>query len=275
MGSEREVTQHYGDSGLITRIFAGLEAAGADLNNLTPEDLSPVDEFHLGGRKATIHAVSKLPLNKDSHVLDIGCGIGGTARFIASETGCRVTGIDLTPEYISTAQILNSRTGLADQVTCEIANALNMPFDEATFDVATTFHVAMNISERGKLYSEIARVLKPGGVFCLYDIMKKGDEPIDFPVPWAHSAATSHLTTPDEMLVHLEAAGFEVEEVEDRTNFALEVIKQGLAARTEGPPPLGVHLLMGAGAPEKVKNTRNNVQAGRMAPVQMIARRVG
>ncbi|MBT7943747.1 MAG: class I SAM-dependent methyltransferase, partial [Alphaproteobacteria bacterium] len=172
MNFEQAVTQHYGDTDLISRIFDGLEASGANLDQLTPEDLAPVDEFHLGGRAATAHAVAKLPINKDSHVLEIGCGIGGSARFIASEIGCRVTGIDLTPEYVSAAQILNNRIGLGNQVTYEIGSALDMPFEATTFDAATTFHVAMNIADRDTLYSEIARVLRPNGILCLYDIMK-------------------------------------------------------------------------------------------------------
>ncbi len=269
---ETAVARHYGDAGLLARIYAGLEAAGADLNHLQPEDLAPVDEFHLGGREATAYAVSKMSLSKDSHVLDIGCGIGGAARFIAQQTGCRVTGIDLTPEFISTAEILTKQTGLKDKVTFKIASALAMPFESETFDAAVTFHVAMNIPDRAGLYGEIARVMKPGATLCLFDVMRKNDEAIAFPVPWAQSEETSHLTTPDEMLTLLDDAGLKVEEVEDRTEFALEFFRRRPAAGGDGPPPLGTHLLMGASAPEKFKNTLDNMENGHIAPVQMLAR---
>ena len=149
---ESAVAQHYGDTDLLARILAGLEAAGADLNHLQPDDLAPVDEFHIGGRKGTAHAVEAMSLNKDQHVLDIGCGIGGSARYIASQVGCRVTGIDLTPEYITAAKTLTGLTGLDGKVSYEVASALAMPFESKTFDAAITIHVAMNIPERVALY---------------------------------------------------------------------------------------------------------------------------
>ncbi|NQU59564.1 MAG: methyltransferase domain-containing protein [Rhodospirillales bacterium] len=273
---ESAVAQHYGNDNLVARIMAGLEAAGADINVLQMEDLAPVDEFHIGGREATKRAVAKMALGPDSRVLDIGCGIGGAVRYIADEFGCQVTGIDLTPEFISTAQALSIMTGQGDMARFEIASALDMPFDAAAFDAAVTFHVAMNIPDREGLYGEIARVLAPGGVLCIYDVMKKSDEPLSFPVPWSETPDTSHLTTPDEMLVLLTSAGFEVEYVEDRTNAAIEIFKQSeAAAANDGLPLLGVHLIMGPTAPQKFKNTRENIENGLIGPVLMVARRKG
>ena len=170
---ERAVAQHYGVTDLLERIFKGLEAAGTDLNCLQPEDLAPVDEYHIGGREATAHAIDKMSLSEDQHVLDIGCGIGGTARYMAEKIGCKVTGIDLTPEYISIAKTLTDLTGLGSKVTYKVASALDMPFESKTFDAVITIHVAMNIPERAALYSEIARVMKPGATLCIYDVMKK------------------------------------------------------------------------------------------------------
>ncbi len=270
---ENAVAQHYGDEDLLTRIFAGLEAAGADLSRLSPEDLAPVEEFHIGGRNATIHAVEKMSLSKDQRVLDVGCGIGGAARYIAAQARCAVTGIDLTAEYISIARALTDLTGLNDRVDFEVSNALAMPFSDATFDAAITLHVAMNIKRRDALYREIARVLKPGATFCLFDVMKKNDERLVFPLPWAISDDTSYLTTPEKMCSYLEDAGFEIWEVSDRTDFALDFFRESMAAAEKGPPPLGVHLVMGESASEKLMNVKSNIESGRIAPVQMIARR--
>jgi MPBQ/MSBQ methyltransferase len=270
---ERTVAQHYGVPDLLKSIFKGLEAAGTDLNYLQPEDLSPVDEYHIGGRKATAYALEKLSLNEDQHVLDIGCGIGGTARYIAEQIGCKVTGIDITPEYISIAKTLTDLTGLGSKVTYEIASALAMPFESKTFDAAITIHVAMNIPERAALYGEIARVMKPGATLCVYDVMKKSDESFSFPVPWAKSADTSHLTTPGEMRKLLNDAGFDVREVDDRTDFALNFFKQSLASAADGPPPLGIHLIIGSNAPEKLKNMQCNIENGCISVVQMIVER--
>ena len=270
---EDAVARHYGGEGLLAQIIAGLAASGKDADNLQPDDLAPVEEFHIGGRVATGHAVEKLAPQADHHVLDVGCGIGGTARFIADQIGCRVTGIDLTPEYIEVAQALTMRTGLADKVTFHTASALDMPFEDAAFDAAITIHVAMNIADRPGLYGEIARVMKSGARFCVYDVMKKSGEDITYPVPWAESSDTSHLTTPDEMQALLGGAGFDVIEVEDKTDFAIDFFSQSIAASADGPPPLGLHLLMGASAPVKFKNMLENVQNGRIAPVQIIASR--
>lgn len=270
---EQAVARHYGTEGLLARILAGLVAGGKDPDNLQPDDLAPVEEFHIGGRKATAHAVGKLALLEDHHVLDIGCGIGGTARFMAAQVGCRVTGIDLTQEYIDVARALTARVGLAGKVDFHVASALDMPFDDACFDAAITIHVAMNIADRAGLYGEIARVMKPGARLCIYDAMTKSEGDIVYPVPWAWSAETSHLTTPDETRALLNGAGFDVIEVEDRTDFAIEFFHRSRAATAGGPPPLGLHLLMGASAPEKSRNMLENVQSGRIAPVQIIARR--
>lgn len=270
---ECAVTRHYGDEDLLARILAGLEASGVDLKRLQPDDLAGVDEFHIGGRKATTQAVEKMSLSKDMHVLDIGCGIGGAARYIAAQTGCTVTGIDLTPEYISIAKTLTELTGLDDRVNFEHANALAMPLSDAKYDAAITLHVAMNIRERSMLYREIARVLKHGATLYIFDVMKKNDEALAFPVPWASSDETSYLTTPDEMCILLDNAGFEVQEVGDRTDFALEFFRDSIAAAGNGPPPLGIHLVMGKSASEKFGNVLRNIESGCIAPVQMIARR--
>jgi len=272
---EAAVARHYGGAGLLARIMAGLAASGVDPDSLRPDDLAPVDEFHIGRREATAHAVGKLDLDAGARVLDVGCGIGGAARYIATHVGCQVTGIDLTPEFIAVARRLTELTGLDGKISFECASALDMPFEDATFDAAITLHVAMNIPERAALYGEIARVVKPGATLCVYDVMKTGEGEIAFPVPWAETPATSHLTTAEEMRGLLDGAGFDVTEVEDRRDFARAFFQDAVAAATApgGPPPLGTHLIIGANAAEKFRNMQNNIEAGHIAPTQMIATR--
>ena len=270
---EKIVKDHYAVGNLAERILEGLKATGADIDNLTIEDVAAVDEFHIGGRKATQYVISKMPLSAPAHVLDVGCGIGGAARTMASQAGCKVTGIDLTAEYIEVAKTLSGLTRLDDKTDFHAASALAMPFEDQTFDAALTIHVAMNIKDRDGLYKEIARVTKPGATLCIYDVMKKGDVPIAFPVPWAQTAAGSHLVKPDEMVFLLEDAGFEIKEVEDRTKIAVEFFRQSEAAAASGPSPLGVHLVMGPTARQKLQNVRQNIADGRIAPVLIVARR--
>jgi SAM-dependent methyltransferase len=270
---ERAVARHYGRPDIAGRILDGLRATSVELENLKPEDLATVDEFHIGGRAASEYVLAKLALDKHHHVLDIGCGIGGTARYTAATFGCRVSGIDLTPDYIDAARILSARTGLADRVGFQVASALALPFEDATFDAAITFHVAMNIKDRPALYRESARVLKPQGQFCVYDVMRGEAGSVRYPMPWAETAETSHLTTPDEMRGLLEQAGFAVREVEDRTAAGIAFFRQRLQPSPDGPPPLGPHLLLGAGAREKFENVLKGLEDGALAPVVMIAQR--
>lgn len=270
---ENAVALHYGNVGLLGRIIDGLEAVGVDFDNLKTIDLAPVDEFHIGGREATAAAVERMALNAEHRVLDIGCGIGGASRYIAETIGCQVDGVDLTPEYVLTAKALTEMIGLEDKVSHEIASALAMPFTDDAFDAAITFHVAMNIPERDAFYREIARVLKPGGTLCLYDVMKVGETPVTYPMPWAQSIETSHLTTIGETGTLLDGAGFTVVKVDDRTAEAVEFFERMAAARAGGPPPpLGVHLAMGADAAAKIGNARRSIAQGEMAPVMMVAR---
>jgi MPBQ/MSBQ methyltransferase len=270
---EGAVARHYGGAGLLARIDAGLKAMGVDLDHLAIDDLAPVDEFHVGGRKAADHALNALAPQTGQHILDVGCGIGSTAQLMASRYGCRVHGIDLTPEYIDIARTLTDRVGLGDNVDFDVASALAMPFEDATFHGAVTMHVAMNIADQEGLYGEIARVLKPGAAFCVYDVMKKDDQPLAYPVSWAETAETSHLTTADQTRALLEGAGFEVTLVDDRSDAAAAFFRKRLEAADEGPAPLGVYLLMGATWRDKIKNNLANTGNGRIGPVLMMARR--
>lgn len=270
---EEAVARLYGVGQLKDRIIRAIAAAGIDADRIAPEQLAPVDEFHIGGRAATVHAVAKMGLKPSDHVLDAGCGLGGATRYLASAVGCRVTGIDLTPAYIEAAEDLARRTGLADRIAYRVASALAMPFDAGAFDAAITLHVAMNIKDRAGLYREVARVLKPGAVFCVYDVMKGAGEGLKFPVPWAETPATSHLTTPQEMRALLRDAGFAVDEVEDRTAFAIDFFRRSLAGSAAGAPPLGLHIVMGASARDKFQNMLAAAEVGAIAPTVMIARR--
>jgi len=270
---ERAVASHYGKPDIVGRIFAGLKAAGIDPDHVIPEDLAPVDEFHIGGREASQHVLARLALDKSHHVLDIGCGIGGTTRYMAQVFGCRVSGIDLTAEFIDAARVLSEHTGLAGLVGFEVASALALPFEDATFDAAISFHVAMNIRDRPTLYAEAARVLKPRARLCVYDVMRGKTGAVRYPTPWAGTAETSHLTTPDEMRGLLEQAGFSVEETEDRTAAGIAFFRQRLAPSPDGPPPLGIHLLLGPTARERLENVMMGLEEGAIAPVVMIARK--
>ncbi len=275
MQDQQSIAQHYTHGGLLDAIRAGVTALGKTSDKINVDDLAPVDEFHIGGRKASVEFFDQLHFSSTHHVLDVGCGLGGPARFAASRYGCRVTGIDLTLEYIETGKVLCQWTGLDDLVSLHQGSALSMPFLDRAFDGAYMMHVGMNISDKAKLCSEVHRTLQSGSLFGIYDIMKIGDGDLTYPVPWATTADTSVVSAPEQYKSALRDAGFAIVLERNRRDFALAFFEE-LRARTAagGPPPLGLHVLMGASAPVKIQNMIANIAAGRIAPVEVIARKV-
>jgi len=269
---EADVERHYSASGLVARILDALTASGVDVSKLRTGDLAPIDEFHIGGRSATEHALSKISLLPGQHVLDVGSGVGGAARYMAEKFGCRVTGVDLTLDFVEAARTLTRMVGLSDRVDFQVASALAMPFRDAMFDAAITLHVAMNIRDRPGLYREVARVLKSGAVFLIYDVMQGPESGLQFPVPWAPSPDTSHLETLNGMRSLLSDAGFAAEAVEDRTAFGIEFFRQRLAS-SSAPPPVGLHLLMGPEMQQRFRNMLAGLESGAIMPVVLVARR--
>jgi len=270
---QTRVAQHYARADLERSILDALTASGKDIDRLAPEDLSPVDEFHTGGREATVEFARQLGVTSNMHLLDIGCGIGGPSRFFASTFGCRVTGIDLTCDYVRTAESLAERVGLSDLVAYRQASALALPFGDESFDGAYMMHVGMNIEDKRALFAEIRRVLRPGAVFALYDVMRFGDGELHYPVHWATTDETSFLVGPTEYRQALEASGFEIIKERNRGDFAREAFRK-VKARMDGSdrPALGTHLLLKHDASLKLVNVLGGLEAGTIAPVELIAR---
>ncbi len=268
------IQTHYTRTDLGSAILAALAQAGKDPDRLSPEDLAPVDEFHIRGRAATLELARAAGLDATKRVLDVGSGVGGTSRCLAKEFGCRVTGIDLTDEYCDAAAMLSARIGLSPLVEYRQGDATSLPFDDASFDVVWTEHVAMNIPDKPRLYSEMHRVLKPGGTLAIYDILAGPAGPVLFPVPWARTPDTSFLVRPDELRQLLEEAGFKIADWTDTTDAARTwFVSLAEKIRKEGLPPLGFHLLMGSDFQAMAQNQRRNLEEERIVLAQVIARK--
>jgi SAM-dependent methyltransferase len=274
MAVEQDVSRHYGTAGLLDRILAGLRQAGVDPDRASAADLKPVDEFHIGGAAATEELLAQVPLAPDAAVVDIGSGIGGTARLIAERSGVRVTGIDLTREFVETATALSALVGMGDRVSFHQGSALEMPFDNGASDFATLIHVGMNIEDKHRLMAETARVLRPGAHFAVYEVMRTGEGDLAYPVPWARTPETSFVVTPNAYRAAAMAAGFAPVAERNRRDFALDFfIKMRARVAEHGMPPTGIHLLMSEELRHAmIGNMIANIEAGRIAPVEMILR---
>jgi ubiquinone/menaquinone biosynthesis C-methylase UbiE len=270
---DNPVETHYTRQDLGGVILAALKAAGKDLDRLTPDDLAPVDEFHGGQRPATIRLAELVGFTGSERVLDVGSGLGGPSRYLAWRYGCRVSGVDLTAEFVRVAEILTELTGLVGRVDYRQGNALDLPFADPSFDVVWSQNVTMNITDRDRLYAEMRRVLKPGGKLALQEVAAGSGGPPHFPVQWAREPSISFLLSQRATREKLEAAGFRVLAWQDTTEPALE------AARTRaqgGPPPaLGTHLILGGDWQAMFRNSARNLEEGRTELFNAVLERVG
>jgi ubiquinone/menaquinone biosynthesis C-methylase UbiE len=266
------VASHYSENlKLADAIAQNLQSAGRDLNKLTTADLATADEFHIRGRKATLELAAHMNLKAESHVLDIGSGLGGPARTVAEAYGCQVTGIDLTPAFCDAATAMSTWVGLSNRVAFKQGDATNLPFGNNAFDAAMTIHVAMNIATKDKMYAEAHRVLKPGGIFAVYDVLQGEGGEVLYPVPWARDRSISHLATPDQMKALLVGSGFKLADVQDSTEESQRFFERMTAemART-GSPPVAWRLFLGDDFPAMARNQVRNVTERRIRTVSYI-----
>ena len=273
--SESQVASHYTRGGLEETILQAVARMGLDPGRLNAIDLAPADEFHVGGLDATRELASQMDLEPGLRILDVGSGIGGPARYFAAEHQCKVTGVDLTEEFVTVARSLTRRTKLDHLVEFVQGRALDLKFDQESFDRAYMIHVGMNIADKAGVFREVRRVLKPGGKFAIFDFLRTGDAPITYPVPWASSEEMSFVVGKQSYLDALEKAGFQVERERVRTVFAIEFTERAIArAAQNGQPALALHLLMGDSAPEMIKNVLAMMKQSVLEPVELFARAV-
>jgi ubiquinone/menaquinone biosynthesis C-methylase UbiE len=260
------VDKYYGFGGIMEKIEAGLKIAGKDVNSLTVNDLAPIDGFHIRGRESTLEVAELAKLRASDLVLDVGCGLGGTARYLSEKFKCNVVGIDLTEEYISIGKKLTGFVGLSDRVELRHGSALKIPYEDEEFDIVWTEHVQMNIADKNRFYSEIARVLKPGGRLLFHDVFRGIGDPLFYPTPWAENESISALTTEGEARSIIEQVGLKIDQWLAKVQESIEFF-QRILARIEavGPPPIGIHLLMGDNAKDKLQNMLRNLSEDRVS----------
>ena len=272
---ESTLNTHYARKGLGDRIIEALRKSGKKLDAISADDLSPVAEFHIGGQGATRQLAQSAGMGTDMRVLDIGSGLGGPARTLAQHYGCKVTGLDLTEEFCRVATMLTELCGMQDRVSFTHGNALDMPFEDASFDLVWTQQASMNVENKLRLYQEINRVLAVGGRLVFQEVLCGPETPLHLPVPWAREAGLSFLQPPDAIRDVLAKAGFREMIWHDVTAQYMDEYRK-LAARTSDPgepPPLGLHLILGPEAGEMRRNVVRNLEEQRIVLIQGVLKK--
>lgn len=273
--SESRIIEHYAASGLLARLEAALRADGADPSQPTIEALAPYDQFHGRGLEATIDMAALVTVRRTDHLLDVGSGLGGPSRWLSTRFGCSVTGIDLAPEFCAIAEHFTRLIGLEARVHFQVGNALAMPFDDGAFEGAYSMFVSMNIADKAQLYRESHRVLKSDGWLVLSEIARGEDGDVMYPVPWAPTAAESFLSTIADTLEVLRSAGFEVDQVKNGLQRALDSGAQSRAIvqRGDKPPYRANAVIHGDMAGATLANVAHGYQNGSLIPIEVVARK--
>ena len=271
------VESFYTVNNLLDVILTSLKQAGKDIRSLSPSDLAFVDEFHIRGHIATKELAQCIDIKSSFRVLDLGCGLGGSARYLASVYGCHVTGLDLTREYCQAASALSSYTGLGNNTTFIQGNALEIPFANNNFDMVWTEHVQMNSEDKKQFYSEIIRVLKPGGKFLFHDIFQGRRNNPYLPVAWADDPSMNFLLTPNNLKDLLISLGFFIITWKDVTEVSMLNLRKVTESikKANGYPPLGLHLVMGADFEEKLENQLHNLEENHFTILQAVLEKKG
>ena len=268
----KHIHSYYSPNDLYNRIIDGLNAIGKELSEVTLEDLHPVDEFHIRGTVATNELIQLSNFTSDMHILDVGCGVGGSTRRLAHETGCCVTGVDLSAEYIDAAHRLTQLLGMQERVRFYAASALDLPFEENSFDGVWSIQMNMNVEDKLSWLKELHRVVKPNGRLVLYEVCANKNSPAYFPVPWAHDSSISFLVEPDLFRELITSAGFDVDVWHDKTDLAQKAFAN--VTKPVGDPELpelGVHLLVGNDILTKAYNLHRNLDEDRVSLIETVA----
>ena len=276
MADASTIVDHWGRGDVYGLIVSALAKAGKSLEGLTVEDLAPVDHYHARGFAATAELADRLPIRAGDHILDIGCGLGGPARYLAQRFDCRVSGLDITESFVEAATRLTALLHMEDRVQVLLGDGQTLPYGDACFDGAYSLHVTMNVADRPRFFAGACRVLRPGAFFALTEHGLGPEGNPHHPMPWSDDGSGAYLVAPEQTRMLLEQAGFDSIAIEEPGAKYLAGYRRAVQLAERGQlPPLGVHLLMGENAVLKMANAARNIEEGRTRPIEVICRKPG
>jgi SAM-dependent methyltransferase len=273
VSTNEQVASHYTADDVLQRIDANLAQNGVDPEHPTLEALAPYDNFHSRGLGATLDVIAMADFPAGARILDVGGGLGGPARVLASRANVHVTVLDLTPSFVETGRILTERVGMSDQVDFDLGDGTQMPYEDASFDGVWTQHSTMNIDDKEALYSEIHRVLKPGGRLAMQEVMKGPTEGVDYPVPWSSTPEFSFLRPPEAVRTLIESSGFRELIWEDETEKVIAFAAPQPGAGPSAPPP-GQTVLWGPAFVQRIQNMGRDLREGKLVVIRALLERV-
>lgn len=274
MNDGKSVSDHWGTGDVYSRIINAMKTAEIDPETVTVEQLAPVDHFHARGFPATIELADALPIEPGQRLVDIGCGIGGPARYLVQRFGCQVDGVDITAPFVDAGNQLSALVGMQDAVKIELGDGQKLPYEDGSFDGGYSQHVTMNVPDRTAFFGEAFRVLKPGAFFALteHGLGEVGDP--HHPLPWSEDGSGAYLMRPTDTIDALEKSGFSDIQVSDTGEKYLQGYLRAIELAEKGEAPVfGVHILLGKLAPQIVRNAARNIEERRTHPVQIICRK--
>ena len=271
MTDMQAISDHWGKGDVYSRILDAMVLAGLDPKSVTIEQLAPMDHFHARGFPATVELADALPIREGDRLVDIGCGLGGPARYLARRFRCHVDGIDITAPFVDAANRLSALVGMEDMVVCRHGDGQKLPYDDEAFEGGYAQHVTMNVPDRGVFFGEAFRVLKPGAFFALTEHgLGETGEP-HHPVPWSEDGSGAYLMRPADSVAALKEAGFTDIEITDTGKKYLSGYKAAIERAEKGDTPVfGTHILLGKLAPQIIRNAARNIEERRTHPVQIV-----